>query len=336
MKVAIYGVGNFGYAILKHLDKYMDKNNHSLFAYEYEKEVLEHLREHHEHLFLHKGVKVSKNITFVNDVEELVSDADVLVVAVTSNATKSVISQIKPYLKKGMILLNTAKALDNQTGDLLSKTYENELKDFDYSYSMLAGGTIASDMFKHDPLGIDIASKDEKTLKVLKELFESESLNVYTTTDLMGVEYAASFKNVISIFAGIMKGIGFSYGSETHIISRGAHEIEKLIMSKFNADKETFSMGSQCWGNDLWMSCTGNTRNREFGILIGKGMSVDDALEDMNNRRRSVEGINTIRIMDEVIDVYHDYPLFKGLKDIVIEGKDARETIKELMKSNKI
>src|SRR5690606_30568015 len=145
------------------------------------------------------------------------------------------------------------------------------------TYAMLAGGTIATDLFHQEPLGADIACENEGALAKLAKVFESRNLFVYPTTDLTGVEYASAFKNVISVMAGITSGMGFSYGAETHIISRCAYEVERVVTGELGGSEETFRMNSQCWGNDLWMSCTGNTRNREFGILLGRGFSIDEA-----------------------------------------------------------
>ena len=72
--------------------------------------------------------------------------------------------------------------------------------------------------------------------------------------------------------------MGFSYGSETHIITVVAEEIENIIIDHLGGNKETFKMKSQAWSNDLWMSCTGPTRNREFGLLLGKSASVKKSI----------------------------------------------------------
>lgn len=247
----------------------------------------------------------------------MISDCDVLILSVTSDATSEVINKIKKYINKKIIIVNTAKALDNKLGRRLSEVINKELSYIDYKYALLAGGTIAKDLFEHEPLGINVACEDKEILNDLVTLFQSDNLFVYPTTDLIGVEYASSFKNVVSILAGITNGLGFSYGAETHIISKFADEVKQLVTRKLGGRKNTFDMNSQCWGNDLWMSCTGNTRNREFGILIGKGLSFKDAFAEMKNRNKSVEGINTIKILNKIKNLENYYILnFFFLQDI--------------------
>jgi len=146
----------------------------------------------------------------------------------------------------------------------------------------------------------------------------------------VGVEYASAFKNVVSVLAGIIKGMGFSYGSETHIITVIADELENIAIGHFGANKATFSMKSQAWSNDLWMSCTGSTRNREFGILLGKGISAKKAVLIMKKQGKTIEGINTIAILDTIVPL-KNYPLLKFLHSLIVKKNIKVDAIKEII-----
>lgn len=339
LKIAVYGIGNFGFALLKHLSKKSDNGHFALYAHDRDRNLMHFLKSKRKHLKHHKDIEISNNVIFTTNVQELVNNTDILIIAVTSEAIKQVISDLKPYINRDLIILNTAKALDVKTGARLSMIISEGLRDINHSFSvaMLAGGTIADDLFNHEPLGVDIASKDEKTLKVLKDIFIADNLNVYTTTDLKGVEYAAAFKNVIAILAGIINGLEFSYGSETHMISRAAGEVKKLVVTEFGGEERTFSIESQCWGNDLWMSCTGNTRNREFGIIVGKGYRTEEALKKMETENKTVEGINTLRVIKKLIGNNENaFPILYNMNEIIFGGKDPKETITYLMHLHRI
>lgn len=293
-KISIYGLGSFGYALANYLS---DLNNDNLIIHGYS-----------------RSINKLSSTKFIIDKspKELLLNCKVLILAVPSQATLDVIDKIKNYIPKNLIIVNTAKSLDEKLGNRLSCIFSEKLRGIKYNYALLSGGTIADDLYKQQPLGVDIACTNKKILPELINLFQSKNLKVYPTTDLTGVEYAAAFKNVISILAGIIKGMGFSYGAETHIISRAAGEVEKLVVGNLGGKKRTFTMKSQCWGNDLWMSCTGNTRNREFGVLLGKGLSVDKAIKLMDKQDKLVEGINTIKVLDKIASI-SDYPLLNFL-----------------------
>lgn len=307
MNISIYGIGNFGYAFLKHLDNKND-GAYTLTAYDHKFDRVEYLNNNRSHPIFHPTVKLSSDVNFTSNIETLLRDADIILLAIPSIATHQALANIRMYAKESVIILNTAKSLDIDTGKRLSEIVSSDLEGFRHSYALLAGGTIAKDLFAHEPLGADIVGTDQNALDILKNVFESSNLSIYTTTDIVGVEYAAACKNILSILAGIVKGLGFSYGSETHIISKNAGLIVDICVTKLGADPKTFSIGSQSWGNDMWMSCTGNTRNREFGILIGEGLPVDEALTNMKSRNRLVEGVNTL---EAIIDT-------EGLKELEI------------------
>lgn len=327
--IALYGIGNFGYAWLKHFD-YMQRDDIELIAYDRNPAVIEKLTKEARHPFLHTGVELSQQIHFATSPEDLVKNADLVLLAVTSEATRDVIGQIKDHLKKNVILVNTAKALDGKTGKRLSQIVAEEMDDRSYHYALLAGGTIASDLFAHEPLGMDSACENEEAQKEIIRLCSSKNLRIYPSSDLIGVEYASAYKNVIAILAGMIAGMGFSYGSETHIISRAATEIAEMIITTYGAQKETFSMASQCWGNDLWMSCTGKTRNRAFGELLGKGMEVDDAIAQMKKEHKTVEGIRTIAALG-TIENYMQYPLIAFLYQYIETKTATPEDMKKII-----
>ncbi|CAN5699609.1 NAD(P)H-dependent glycerol-3-phosphate dehydrogenase [soil metagenome] len=331
--IAIYGVGAFGYAILKHLDNKQD-GSYTITGYDHVSEVTDTLKQHRHHPFFHTDTMISSLPTFVDTPEELLSTANIIIVAVSSDATREIAKNIKTYAKQPVIILNIAKALDKDTGKRLSQIMAEELTDFTYRYALLAGGTIADDLFRHEPLGVDIASEDQKAADFLKDLFTSSNLSVYTTTDLIGVEYASALKNVISILAGIVKGLGFSYGSETHIISTTAQQIADVCVSQLGARADTFTMGRQSWGNDMWMSCTGETRNRQLGILLGEGVSAGEALSAMHKGRKLVEGVNTLQIIDQLPGL-KDIPIVKLLHDVLVEKTKTVDDIHDHLLTSK-
>jgi len=325
-KIAVLGVGYFGYAILKHFDQKNSRRklSYEVCGYDVNEKIVNHLRKKRSHPYLFKNTKLGSKIVFETSLKSLVKDCDLLILAVNSDATRGVLQHAKKYINKPLIVLNTAKALDYQTGKGLSEIIENILADKLEDYALLAGGTIAKDLFAHEPLGASLACQNGKVLKNLTNILSSSNLFIYPTSDLKGVEYASAFKNVVAILAGITKGMGFSYGSETHIISRTALEIEELAVYRLGAKKDTFSLGSQCWGNDLLMSCTGDTRNRKFGIYIGEGMKPKAALAKMEREHQTVEGVKTLEILNKICDL-KKYPQLNLLHKLVLEKISLEE-----------
>ena len=101
---------------------------------------------------------------------------------------------------------------------------------------------------------------------------------------MVGVQLGGAIKNVIAIGAGLADGLGFGANARTALITRGLAEMTRLGIS-MGADRNTF-MGMAGLG-DLVLTCTDNqSRNRRFGLALGQGMSVDEAIESIGPSRR--------------------------------------------------
>ena len=297
------------------------------------KELIKYLQEHHMHLYHFKNKKISGNITFTSDKKKVTHDADFVIISVSSQATRETIHEIKDCLKEDTIILNTAKALEIGTAKTFYEVVKEELKKTSVRYyvAKLSGGTFAEDIINAAPLGADIACEEHFALEKIQKIIHSNNLRIYGNTDMIGVEYAGAFKNIIAIFAGIINGLGLPYGSETHIISRAAKEAADIAL-KFGAKPHTFSMGSQCWGNDLWMSCTGRSRNREFGRIIGEGMTAQTALNMLQKKHKLVEGYYTVKVIPRLCNKAKvEAPIFNEIYKMIYENKKPSESIEYLM-----
>ncbi len=333
--VLIYGLGAFGYAILKHLDR--PPRFYKIAAYDRDKKLMQSLRHHGRHTFFQTSQPVSKKVVLLSDPAQVFPKVEVLILAVTAKAIPEVIKKLNrlPRTKKKLLIINVAKALDATTGQRLELIIKKHFH-HPFQYVYFAGGTIAHDLYNFYPLGATLASRSPKALALAEEILSAPNLRLYKTNDVSGVEYCGAFKNIISIFAGIVSGLGWPYGSETFFISRFSHEIERFVVKELKGQVKTFSMNSQCWGNDLWMSCTGKTRNREFGYLIGQGKTVKQALAIMTKKHKSIEGIVTISILKKLCSDFSSYPFLLAMQDIIINNKKPAKIIKNLVETHTI
>lgn len=338
MRVGLFGTGHFGYALLHHLEPRIQPRSSGgieLRGYDADATVRETLQRERRHPFDHAGSPLSKQVRIVDTVAELIGDLDVLVLAVPSLATREVAAAIasQPWTRP-LTIVNTAKALDAASGKRLSEIVLATIKrpPRPMTYAVLSGGTIAGELLQHNPLGVTIASRSRAAQRRLKGLFGSPRMWVQLSSDVAGVELAGAFKNVVSICAGLVHGLKLSYGAETLLISRMAQEIEDFCVRCEGARRSTFRMGSQCWGSDLWMSCTGPTRNRALGELIGRGQSLTEAHQVMQQRHQTVEGVATLRALGRLLRKHpRELPLVRRADEVILHGAPPQRLIEALM-----
>lgn len=335
-QVGIYGIGSFGYALLRHLEQ-KAPGQIALRGFDRNDQIRAALRESRRHPYHEAATAVSPHVAIVDSVADLLDGLDVLVLAVTSESTRQVVGNIAAEKWSGpLTIVNTAKALDFQTGRRLSEiTFETLGGDRPAIYAALAGGTIAGEVHLQEPLGMTIACEDSASLGSLKKLIASATMWVQASGDLVGVEMAGAFKNVIAICAGMARGLKLPYGSVTHLISRMACEAEDYCVRRMGASAQTFRIGSPCWGSDMWMSCMGPTRNSRFGQMLGEGKTLEEAMQGMSAQHKTIEGVQTLRAIGVLLAQYSEELRLMGAAEQVILRAAPAATLLEALSQDR-
>ena len=159
----------------------------------------------------------------------------------------------------------------------------------------------------------------------------TDFFRVYTGTDMIGTELGGALKNVIALCAGICDGVGYGDNSRAALITRGLAEITRLGV-KMGAKPETFAGLSGV--GDLIVTCTSmHSRNHRAGILLGKGYSLKEALDEV---QMVVEGVNTIGAAYNLSKKYDvSMPITSESYKILFEGKDPKHAVIDLMTRSK-
>ena len=155
----------------------------------------------------------------------------------------------------------------------------------------------------------------------------NENFRIYTSTDEIGVELGGTIKNIIALCAGISDGCGFGDNAKAALMTRGMHEIAKLGIA-MGGELETF-FGLSGMG-DLIVTCTStHSRNRRCGMLIGRGMAPEEAMQEVN---MVVEGIKCLKAVKKASQQYQvNMPIIEEAYRIIYEGKNPKESALALM-----
>ena len=191
---------------------------------------------------------------------------------------------------------------------------------------------IAKEVVLKNPLCAEVACKNIETAQKVAKLLENEHLRLEASTDVLGVDLAGAFKNVVAIGAGIFDGLGYSASSKSAFVSYAAKQIS-LLAFVMGAKKETFAMGGQAWFGDLMTTCFGKSRNKEFGKLIGQTKDVEKSLEKLRNEGKTVEGFITAKAVYNLI-VKHkiNAPLIKMIYRVLYKKMSPEKFIAVFIK----
>ena len=320
-RVGVLGAGSWGTA----LSQLLYKNGHHVTVWSIDKKEVEMLQNEREHKSKLPGVKLPKDMTITNDLEEGMKDKDFLVLAVPSVFTRSTAKSMKPYIRPGQVIVNVAKGIEERTLMTLSEQIEEELPEADVA--VLSGPSHAEEVGKCLPTTCVVGAKTAETAEFLQKAFINDFFRVYISPDVLGIEIGGSLKNVIALAAGTADGLGYGDNTKAALITRGIAEIARLGV-KMGGQMETF-YGLTGIG-DLIVTCASvHSRNRRAGYLMGQGMSMQEAMDEV---QMVVEGVYSAKAGLALAKKYNvSVPIIEQINQVLFEGKDPAEAVKELM-----
>ncbi|WP_194756122.1 NAD(P)H-dependent glycerol-3-phosphate dehydrogenase [Aliidiomarina indica] len=259
--------------------------------------------------------------------EKAVQASDIILVVVPSYGFAEVLEQLAPHLRASAGVAWATKGLEPETGRLLSEVATEVLGE-QRALAVLSGPTFAGEMAKGMPTAIAVAANKPEFVSVLsKALHCDRSFRVYLNDDFVGMQLGGAVKNVIAIGAGMADGLGFGANTRTALITRGLAEMTRLGLA-LGGKPETFT-GMAGLG-DLILTCTDNqSRNRRFGLAIGQGKTVDQAMQEIG---QAVEGYRNTR---EVVALAKRFgvemPISEELYKVLYENKEPKKVAQDLL-----
>lgn len=320
-KVNVLGAGSWGTA----LSLLLHKNGHQVklwSALENEVKMLNEKREHESKL---PGVRIPEEVEITTDLEGCLRDVDVAVLAVPSPFTRSTAKQMAPFVKEGQIIVNVAKGVEEDTLMTLSDIISEEIPVA--NVCVLSGPSHAEEVGRGLPTTCVVSATKRETAEYLQGIFMSPVFRVYTTPDILGVELGGALKNVIALAAGTADGLGYGDNTKAALITRGIAEIARLG-TKMGASQETFC-GLSGMG-DLIVTCASvHSRNRKAGYLMGKGYTMQQAMDEVKMVVEGVYSAKAARSLAEKYDV--DMPIIMEVNKVLFEDKPAADAVRDLM-----
>ncbi|MBC5730769.1 NAD(P)H-dependent glycerol-3-phosphate dehydrogenase [Pseudoflavonifractor sp. DSM 107456] len=320
MKTAVLGSGGWGTA----LAMVLLENGNEVTLWSYQEAESRVLRETGENPML-KGVPLPRELALTSDLN-CVRGCAMVVLATPSFAVRTTARSLKGVLDPGTVVVSVSKGIEKDTSLTLTDAIEQELGP-DHPVVALCGPSHAEEVGRKVPTAVVSASRNQKAAELVQDLFMNERFRVYTSPDIVGVELGAALKNIIALCAGCCDGMGFGDNTKAALMTRGLTEIARLGVA-MGGRKETFA-GLTGVG-DLIVTCTSmHSRNRRCGILIGQGVPVQEAIQQIGAVVEGYYATATGKELAEKMGV--EMPITEAAYSVLYEGKDPRKVITELM-----
>lgn len=323
MTVGFIGAGSWGTT----LAIYLAEAGHDVLLWAHGDEQRRSLRRERVNTSYLPGFPFPEGIRIVETAAEAAM-ASVVVLATPTQYIRATLASVDPALLREPLVVSVSKGIERgsllRISQMLAETHGVPSERF----VALSGPSHAEEVARKLPTTVVSASEGMEAAQVIQDLFSSDSLRVYTSEDLLGVELGGALKNVIAVCAGIIDGLGYGDNTKAALITRGLAEITRLGVS-LGAHSQTFS-GLSGLG-DLIVTCWSRfSRNRFVGEQIGRGRTLAEVMAEMT---MVAEGVTTTESAFQLAEkVGVEMPITHQVYQILFEGKDAREATRDLMR----
>jgi glycerol-3-phosphate dehydrogenase (NAD(P)+) len=281
--IAVVGAGSWGTALAVHLARV----GHAVRLWGREADLVAEMRSTRENRLFLPGVRLDPAIEPCDRLQDAVSEIDMVLLVTPSHGTRAVARDLASWLSPGSTIVSATKGLEVETLLRPSEVVGQEVG-ADHPIVVLSGPTFAREVAAELPTAVCAASMDAAAAERVQLEFRGRAFRLYTTDDVVGVEIGAALKNIIAIAAGVVEGLGLGHNAMAGLITRGLVEISRLAHA-LGGRRETLA-GLSGLG-DLVLTCTGSlSRNRQFGIELGRGRTANDILGGMT---MVAEGVKT-------------------------------------------
>jgi glycerol-3-phosphate dehydrogenase (NAD(P)+) len=246
--------------------------------------------------------------------------SDVTIIAVPAQALHDVLVHIN-----AQTIISAAKGIDRASGLTMAQLVNAKVADADYY--VLSGPSFAADVVEGLPTAVTLAGADLRSAEKLASELSIPAFRIYASDDVIGVEIGGALKNVLAIACGISDGRKLGESARASLITRGFAELTRYGR-KLGAKPETL-MGLSGLG-DLLLTCSSKkSRNYSFGLALGNGFSVQQAME---NSSGVVEGALTAQVAAKLAAEHGvEMPIVKAVNSIIDGRSNPDDEIAKLL-----
>lgn len=322
-KIAVVGAGSWGTAIVS----IVSTNNKLMWWVRRESQIKQIKSKKRNTRYLPNCALKTNQIQLTNNISDVFSYADIIIIATPSEYLSSIFSQTKDSYKDKVIISAVKGVInqDNQTPKQFFESLSSSIK-----YGVISGPCHAEEVALQKKSYLTISVDDPLLNETLYSIFDVEFIDVKISTDIIGTELSAILKNVYALITGICYGLGYGDNFLAVLITSCANELKEVLYVLDNKDR---NISQPAYLGDLLVTCYSvHSRNRRFGTYIGKGYSVEATKAVMN---MVAEGYNATKCIYSLLNEYDSLgvaPILLATHNMLYNDAEPQEEILNLSK----
>jgi glycerol-3-phosphate dehydrogenase (NAD(P)+) len=321
VRVVVLGAGSWGTTVA-----HLAAHNTPTTLWARRPDVAEEINTHHTNSRYLPDFTLHERLEGTADLAAAVGQADVLVMGVPSSGFRETLEEVRLYLRPWVPVVSLAKGLEQGTKLRMTQVIQEEIPG--HPCGVLTGPNLAKEILAGHAAAAVIAMSDETVAARLQGLFATDVFRVYTNYDVVGSELGGALKTVIARASGMADGLGAGDNTRAAVITRGLAELTRLGVA-MGGQPETFS-GLAGMGDLLATCISTQSRNRHVGEELGKGKTIEQIVEEMD---QVAEGVRSANVVLELAEQYGvDMPITAEVAGVVAVSAPAESAYRGLLK----
>jgi glycerol-3-phosphate dehydrogenase (NAD(P)+) len=320
LKIAILGAGAWGTALAISLG---ERQQVTLWARDPGQIVLMQAERRNQRYL--PDAKFPDTLQLTANMAVALAEAELIIVAVPVAGLRETLQQIAA-LTMPVPLVWLCKGFESGTAQLPHQIVSETLP-ATFPRAVMSGPSFAQEVARSLPTALTLASSDAEFSRHIAKVLHHARLRIYSSSDVVGVEIGGAIKNVLAIAAGICDGMQMGYNARAALLTRGLAEMTRLGL-QMGGRAET--LGGLSGVGDLILTCTGDlSRNRQVGMLLAQGKSLDRILQELGHVAEGVYTAREVHLVAQQMQV--EMPICEAVYRVLYDHLAAGKAVEALL-----
>ena len=320
-KVTVLGAGAWGTTMAQVLSD----GGHDVLLWGRNADIVSEINDLHTNKKYLGNHALPTQLTATSDIEKAFKHSSIIVLAIPAQNFRTALIEWKPLIANDVLIVSTVKGIELSSELRMTEVIVEVLGT--NNFAVITGPNLADELILRQPAGAVAAAPTLEIATKVQELFATPYYRVYTSTDVVGCEFAGAIKSIIALAVGMSIGMGFGENTQAMLITRGLNEVAR-IGAAHGADP--LSAAGLAGMGDLVASCgSALSRNRTFGEALGRTGSMNDAKAHV---AKTVEGVAS---SSAVVEIAHrvgvEVPVIEAVADVVAGTITPTQALERLM-----
>lgn len=273
------------------------------------------------------GLSLPSTVRPTADLTEALAGAPIVLFVLPTVAMREVATSAAPVIAPDAILISCAKGFEPNTRQRMTEVLASSVPAQAGRVAALSGPNLAGEIANGRPAAAVVAAADTEVARTLQEALSSPRLRLYTSHDIIGVEYGGALKNCIAIAAGVADGLHMGVNARAALVTRGLAEIARLGVA---AGAQALTFSGLAGLGDLVATCSSPlSRNYQVGIHLAAGRHWPEIGGLLGH---VAEGVGTTVVARELAAQYGvRLPIIDHTYTVLFRGLPVQEALEELM-----